>query len=304
MTAIDSWVDRDRLVVLDGALATELERHGADLSSALWSAALLRDDPALVARVHRDYLEAGADVIITASYQATVDGFRRLGLGAEEAERLLASAVTVARGARDAYAQQHPDRRPLVAASVGPYGAAQADGSEYRGDYSLDVTALRAFHRARLRLLVEAGPDLLACETIPSVVEAEALGGLIEEVDLPAWVTFSARDGARISDGTPVAEAVRVVADHGPVAVGINCTPLEHIAPLVEQITAATELPVVVYPNSGEVWDAVGRRWTGRSARGSWDTWVRRWRDAGASLVGGCCRTTPDDIAEIAAAGT
>ncbi|QMW67602.1 homocysteine S-methyltransferase [Mumia sp. ZJ1417] len=300
-TLRDTWADRDRLVVLDGALATELERHGADLSSALWSASLLRDDPALIAQVHRDYLEAGADVIITASYQATVGGFGRLGLPADEAERLIRSAVTLARQTRDAYVQENPGRRPVVAASVGPYGAALADGSEYRGDYGLDVPALRDFHRERLHLLADAGPEVLACETIPSALEAAALADLLDDVDVPAWVTFSARDDTHLSDGTPVAEVVRLVADHGVAAVGINCTPLEHIAPLVDRIAAVTDLPIAVYPNSGEVWDAAARRWTGTTARGSWATWVGRWRDAGANLVGGCCRTTPADVAEIAA---
>ncbi|MGH1562495.1 homocysteine S-methyltransferase [Mumia sp. DW29H23] len=291
----------DDLVVVDGALATELERHGADITTALWSAALLRDDPDLIARVHRDYLDAGADVIITASYQATVEGFGRLGIPASEAERLIVSSVTLARDVRDTFVAEHPGRRPLVAASVGPYGAALADGSEYRGDYGLDVTALRAFHGDRLALLVDAGPDLLACETVPSAVEAQALAELLDDVDLPGWITFTGRDDRHISDGTPVAEVARRVADHRVAAIGINCTALEHIAPLVEDVAAVTDLPIVVYPNSGEVWDAEHRRWTGASARGSWATWVRRWRDAGAVLVGGCCRTTPDDVAEIAA---
>ncbi|KAA1423646.1 homocysteine S-methyltransferase [Mumia zhuanghuii] len=291
----------DDLVVVDGALATELERHGADITSALWSAALLRDDPGMIARVHRDYLDAGADVLITASYQATVGGFGRLGIPVADAERLITSSVTLARDVRDAFVAEHPGRRPLVAASVGPYGAALADGSEYRGDYGLDVAALRAFHADRMRLLVGAGPDLLACETVPSAVEARALAELLAGADVPGWITFTGRDDHHISDGTPVAEVARMVADHDVAAIGINCTPLEHVAPLVDDIAAVTDLPVVVYPNSGEVWDAEQRRWTGSSARGSWATWVRRWRDAGAVLVGGCCRTTPDDVAEIAA---
>lgn len=305
MTTINAWSGRDDLVVVDGALATELERHGADIASSLWSAALLRNDPRLIARVHRDYLDAGADVVITASYQATVDGFGRVGIEPDEARRLIASSVTLAQRTRDAYASEHPGRAPLVAASVGPYGAALADGSEYRGDYGLDVDELVAFHRDRLRLLADAGPDLLACETIPSAVEAQALLRLIddeaERSGTPAWITFTARDDAHLSDGTPVSEVARAVADHDVAALGINCTALDHIAPLVEQIAAVTNHPIVVYPNSGEVWDAEQRGWTGASARGTWGTWVRQWRDAGATLVGGCCRTTPDDIAEIAA---
>ncbi|WP_370618929.1 homocysteine S-methyltransferase [Mumia sp. Pv 4-285] len=309
-TAVDAWSNRDRFVVVDGALATELERHGADISSALWSATLLRDDPALIARVHRDYLDAGADVLITASYQATVEGFERAGIDPAEAEALIASSVTLAREVRDTFVTEQPDAfakgrsRPLVAASIGPYGAALADGSEYRGDYGVDVATLVAFHRDRLQLLADAGPDLLACETVPSVVEAEALATLVdaeqERTGTPAWITFTARDAHRLSDGTPVREAAKLAADHAFVAIGINCTALEHIAPLVEAIAATTVVPVVVYPNSGETWDAGSRGWTGSSARGSWARWVREWRDAGASLIGGCCRTTPADVAEIA----
>ena len=276
-------------VVLDGGLATELERLGHDLTDSLWSARLLRDSPEDIAAVHRAYFEAGADVAITASYQATYEGFAAAGIGAEETTRLLRLSVELARAARDAV---RPDG--LVAASVGPYAVVLADRSEYTGEYG-DVTAeqLAAVHRPRIAALLDAGPDLLALETIPSIREVAALVDLLAEFPgVEAWMTLCCRDGKRLSDGTPVEDAVRVAGAAPLAAVGVNCTAPEHIDALITRIHASTDLPVLVYPNNG---------WAGENVVFPADL-VAGWRDRGAAAIGGCCGTGPAAIAEIAAA--
>jgi homocysteine S-methyltransferase len=298
------------VLVLDGGLATQLEAQGNDLSDALWSARLLVEDPGQIVESHLAFYRAGARVATTASYQASFEGFARRGIGHEDAAGLLRLSVALAAEARARYRAERaaagaPDPGPLlVAASVGPYGAALADGSEYRGRYGLTVEQLQAWHRERLLILAQAGADLLACETIPELEEAQALVALLEETPGAAgWIAFSCADGGHLRSGVPVEEAVQAVAGSpAVVAVGVNCTAPEHVDELVGRIRAATAKPIVVYPNSGEAWDAVGRRWTGAPGPTVDAVTARRWIAAGASLVGGCCRVTPDQIAGLAVA--
>ncbi|WP_448623616.1 homocysteine S-methyltransferase [Geodermatophilus sp. URMC 64] len=286
-------------LVLDGGLATELERRGHDLGSALWSARLLHDDPAAIAAVHAAYAEAGAQVVTTASYQATFEGFARAGLDTGTTRRLLERSVVLAReGAPEAW----------VAGSVGPFGAMLADGSEYTGAYAdeLGVAALRRFHRPRMQVLAEAGADVLACETVPAAAEAEALLAEAVSLGVPVWLSLTTvvdGDGVvRTRRGEPAADVLAMAAGVGEaVAVGVNCTDPAGVLAAVEA-AAPSRKPVVVYPNSGEGWDAAGRRWTGAPAAAEDD--VPAWVAAGARLVGGCCRTGPDRIRDIAAALT
>ena len=296
-------------LVLDGGLATELERAGFDLDHPLWSARLLSERPRAIAAVHRSYLEAGADCITTASYQATTFGFRRAGATAAEAIGLLWRSVELALAARDAFwsggsGQPVGRLRPLVAASVGPYGAFRADGSEYTGAYGLALDGLLDFHRERMRLLLEAGPDLLACETIPSAAEARALALLLAELgNARAWVSFSCRDASRLCDGTPFVDAVSTVAAVPQVvAVGVNCTAPSHVEDLLRAAAAVTDKPLVAYPNSGETYDAEVKSWRGTSDPLDWGERARAWRGAGARLLGGCCRTGPDHVRAVRAA--
>jgi len=290
--------------VLDGGLATELAARGHDLSDALWSARLLADAPEAIEAVHLDYFEAGADVAITASYQASYEGFAARGLSIEDTDRLLQRSVALARSARDAYVARHPDsKRALrVAASVGPYGATLHDGSEYRGDYGLDENALADFHRPRIASLLAAAPDLLACETLPSLLEARAILRVLREHPAArAWVTFTCRDGSHTSAGDAIAECARFLdAEPQVVAMGVNCVDPALVTSLVRTIAAATKKPIVVYPNSGEVWNATARCWEGTATR--FTAYLVEWIGAGASWIGGCCRTTPADIRVVRAA--
>ncbi|MFI5722437.1 homocysteine S-methyltransferase [Streptomyces cyaneofuscatus] len=285
-------------VLLDGGLSNQLEAQGCDLSDALWSARLLADAPEQVEAAHLAYLRAGAQVLITASYQATFEGFGRHGIGPERTGALLARSVELARRAAGAARRADPEREIWVAASVGPYGAMLADGSEYRGRYGLTVSELERFHRPRVAALAEAGPDVLALETVPDMDEAEAVVRVAEETGLPLWLSYSVA-GGRTRAGQPLEEAFAVAAGReAVVAVGVNCCDPADAEEAVRVAVEVTGKPAVVYPNSGEGWDAEGRGWTGAS---TFDPGrVRAWTEAGARLVGGCCRVGPDRIKELA----
>ncbi|QOY21226.1 homocysteine S-methyltransferase [Xanthomonas citri] len=300
-------LQHDGYVVLDGALATELEQRGCDLNDALWSARVLMEQPELIYQVHRDYFAAGAQCAITASYQATPLGFAACGLDVAQAQALIARSVALAVQARADHLTLHPHAAPLwVAGSVGPYGAYLADGSEYRGDYVLPIEQLMDFHRPRIAALAEAGVDLLACETLPSASEIVALRQLLQH-DFPqlhAWFSFTLRDAAHLSDGTPLAQVVPALdACAQVIAVGVNCIALDQATAALHSLSALTALPLVVYPNSGEHYDASDKRWhAGRGAALTLADQHAHWLAAGARLIGGCCRTAPRDIAALAAA--
>jgi homocysteine S-methyltransferase len=304
---IHDSLTRRPLLLLDGALASELERRGADLHDPLWSARVLIEAPELIQAVHREYFEAGADLAISASYQASFEGFARRGIDAAGAARLMRESVALACRARAefwAVAAHRAGRLwPLVAASVGPYGAVLADGSEYRGDYGLSEAELMDFHRPRLRVLAASGADLLACETIPSLREALALARLLAELPgIAAWISFACRDGEHTGEGQRLAECVAQLEPYAQVrAVGVNCTGPEHIEALVRAMRAQTAKPLLVYPNSGGRYDAVGKRWEGCGATAAFVDLARGWYAAGARLIGGCCRTGPQDIRALKA---
>ncbi|MCI2421257.1 homocysteine S-methyltransferase [Saccharopolyspora sp. K220] len=283
--------------ILDGGLATELEAHGHDLSDALWSARLLVDAPEEIVAAHAAFFRAGASVATTVSYQASFEGFAQRGVERAEAARLMRRSVELARLAGEV----EPGRHRWVAASIGPYGAMLADGSEYRGRYGLTKRELRAFHRPRLEALAEARPDVYALETVPDVDEAEALVDEVTALDLPAWLSFTI-SGVRTRAGQPLAEAFSLADTDAIMAVGVNCSAPEDVLTAIEIAREVVEKPIVVYPNSGEDWDAQRHAWTGRSRLSAEQ--ARSWRAAGAQLIGGCCRVGPADIAAVADALT
>ncbi|TMU90580.1 homocysteine S-methyltransferase [Streptomyces sp. DASNCL29] len=297
-TSLAAALERGPLV-LDGGLSNQLEAQGCDLSDELWSARLLADDPGQLEAAHTAYARAGARVLITGSYQATYEGFAHRGVGREEATALLRRSVELARTAAERTAGGERGAGPVwVAASVGPYGAMLADGSEYRGRYGLSVAELARFHRPRIEALAAAGPDALALETVPDADEAAAMLSAAEGCGVPVWLSYSIA-GETTRAGQPLRDAFALAAGVDQViAVGVNCCEPGDADRAVEIAAEITGKPVVVYPNSGEEWDATARSWRGRA---TFDPGrVKAWRDAGARLIGGCCRVGPERIAELA----
>lgn len=305
MNPIETILENQSPAILDGAMATELERRGCDLKDALWSARILLEQPGLIRDVHLDYFDAGADFAITASYQATVEGFAKRGLNREQSLNLIKRSVQLAQEARDEFWSNEENRtnriRPFVAGSIGPYGAYLADGSEYSGDYDLTEDKLIAFHRPRAEVLIASGADLLACETLPCLIEARAIIRLLAEFpNTWAWFCFSAIDGEHISSGELVADCASFL-DKEPqaAAIGINCTSPLHISSLIREIKKNTSKPIIVYPNSGEHFSAVTKTWHGESSCNQFGLQSKEWYENGATVIGGCCRTTPGHIEEV-----
>lgn len=294
-----------RCAVLDGSMGAALERKGFDLDSRLWTARALIDAPELVKAVHREYFQAGADCGISDSYQASIPGFMAQGQSAGEARKWLASAITLLREAREEWWQQEGEKSgrpyPIAAGSVGPYGAFLADGSEYTGNYFVPEGELRRFHRERMEILWEAGADCLAIETIPSLEEALLMAGLAEELKASAWVSFSCADGSRTSRGEPLSQCARALDGIDAVtAVGVNCTHPKYISRCIRELKKGTKKPIIVYPNSGDVYDPGTKSWKRMGVVPSFREYAARWKREGASMIGGCCETLPEHVRQIA----
>lgn len=316
-------------LVLDGAFGTELERHGCDIHDKLWSSKMLIENPDIIKKVHISYLAAGADIIESSGYQATVAGFKSQGFGTEEAIDLVKLSVRLAVQARNEFleakangaltlrgitlGEETPEGvkyfsegalpKPLVAASVGPYGAFLTDGSEYRGDYGVQTEYLEVFHIPRLALFCEENPDIIACETIPSYDEAIAVARALSDPfttkGIPAWISFSCKDEHHISSGETIIKCAEMIDKVRPVTgIGINCTAPEYVESLIKDIRSVTDKPIAVYPNLGETYDEITKTWSGGQM--SFIEYVDIWRKAGANVIGGCCRTNPDVIGEVA----
>lgn len=306
MNPINNILNDFNLIILDGALATELENRGCDINDSLWSAKILAENPEIIEKVHYDYFMSGADCAITSSYQATIDGFMQKGFTETEAISLIKRSVRIAKKARDDFWNDSENRKnrpmPLVAGSVGPYGAYLADGSEYRGDYNISEEELINFHRPRIKILVDEGVDILACETIPNLLEAKAITKLLKEFpNVYCWISFSGKNDLEISDGTLISDCAKYLDSCEQVAaIGINCTAPAYVNSLIEEIKTNSKKPIIVYPNSGEEYDANSKTWHGDSSSCSYGCNAKNWFDKGAKLIGGCCRTTPEDIKSIA----
>jgi homocysteine S-methyltransferase len=291
----------DGIRVLDGGLASELEYQGARIDGPLWSAHVLEDAPDKIIAVHRAYIEAGAQCISTASYQVSRMGYAEIGLPPERADDALLRSVELARTASAAF----PDRRIRIAASLGPYGAALHNGAEYHGNYDCTHAEMVGFHRQRIAVLAgapaAAAPDLLAFETLPSLDEALAIGeAMAPWPHLSAWFSFTCRDAQHVAHGERLADCARAVAAFPhTVAIGVNCTQPLLLPALIAELRAASDKPVIVYPNSGEGWDAAARCWTGSSDPASYGAMAADWFAAGAQIVGGCCRTRPAHIRQV-----
>ncbi len=290
-------------VILDGGLATELEAQGHDLNHPLWSAKLLLENPKAIVDAHLAYLNAGAECVISASYQASVEGFTSLGLNNLQAEQAIADSVALARQAVNQYQENHPNNKaPIVAASVGPYGAYLADGSEYHGNYQCTEAELYDFHKQRLKLLTSTSAELLACETIPSLLEANVLSNLLSELNKPFWLSFSCQNGEQINDGHLIKDAVNAIKGNpNLVAIGVNCTSPVYIEELIGNIKEQCDIPILVYPNSGEEYNPQTKTWHGTTNPDDCALAAKKWLQKGAHIIGGCCRMGPDHIKAIKA---
>ena len=296
-------LEQKKHMIIDGALASELQRRGCDLNDSLWSAKVLIEQPELIQQVHYDYFKAGADCAITASYQATPMGFAQKGIELEESIKLIKTSVKLAQQAKMQYLNDiKQDKALLIAGSVGPYGAYLANGSEYTGDYQLSESEFIAFHKDRVTALIDAGVDILACETMPSFSEIKALAKLIQQFPMVnCWFSLTLKDQQHISDGTPLTEVIEYLNSiEQIVSVGINCIALEKVTPALEVLSKLTSKPLIVYPNSGEQYDPTTKQWHKNhhhncTFANQLDTWIK----LGAKLIGGCCQTTPEDIVEI-----
>lgn len=295
-----SQLDLRTLRVLDGGMASELERRGCDISGPLWSAHVLDTSSRIIVEVHLDYLRAGADCISTVSYQVSASGYAELGRPATDAAAALRESVVIAEAARDQFGREN-GRPVFIAASLGPYGAALHNGAEFHGRYEIGFDDLVAFHAERLAVIGGTNADIVALETVPSLEEARAIAAaLIEFPGISAWVSFTCKDSAHVAHGERLAECIALLnAVPEIVAIGINCTAPNLIAALIAEAKTATAKPILVYPNSGELWDAKNRLWYGSSNVSEFAELARTWYIAGAHAVGGCCRTTPAHIRAV-----
>ncbi len=289
-------------LLLDGGLSNELEKQGCNLNQQLWSANLLASNPEAIVLAHLAFLKAGARCLITSSYQATISGFMALGYDLPTAKALILKSVELAEEASQRFLLLQPDQaKPVIAASIGPYGAYLANGSEYIGNYGISDQELTDFHEPRINLLDRSKADIFACETIPSYQEAKVLASILKTKSKTAWISFSCKDGKHICDGTPIAECAALLAGHPTIfAIGVNCTSPQHISELIRCIkTTSGAKKIVVYPNSGAVYHVETKTWTGLSESFSCETMIKEWLDLGADIIGGCCGVGPAQIKEM-----
>lgn len=302
---IQPFLENQKCFILDGALASEMERRGANLNDPMWSTKMLFESPELVRQISYDYYMAGADVSVSSTYQATFEGFQKKGLDEKEAIEIFQKSIELVKEARDDFWAKSENQigraKPLVAASIGPYGAYLADGSEYSGNYNLSVEELMDFHRKRMKTLIECEPDLIAFETIPNQNEVIALVNLISEFPkMTAWLSLSTKGTSLLADSTPFEEAIEIGNQSDQIiAIGVNCLPPENVLPLLKTAKGITSKPLLAYPNSGEKWDAKNHCWLPDAEKGDFGKLALDWYKAGARLIGGCCRTSMADIRKI-----
>ena len=304
MNLFKEILQKQNVIILDGALGTEIQKRGFDVNDSLWSAKFLSKNPAVIKEIHTDYLNAGADIIISASYQASFEGFMKKGFSKEESKKLIELSISLAKDARDEFWKNLTDKtnkiKPLVAASIGPYGAFLADGSEYSGNYQISDEELFAFHQQRLETILHVKPDIIACETIPSFNEAKILSKLLEAYDIPSWISFSAKDEKHINSGESIEACIEYLETQKHIyALGINCTAPKFISSLVQKIKKLSSKPIVIYPNGGSKYNPITKIWEKSVDNSDFAKMALLWKNAGASIIGGCCETGPKEIQEL-----
>ncbi|MBU0923330.1 homocysteine S-methyltransferase [bacterium] len=303
MNIIEKILQKQKVFILDGALGTQIQRNGHDVNDSLWSAKFLNEDTSVIKEVHKQYLEAGADCIITSSYQASIEGFLKKGFSQEKAIELIKLSINIAKEARDEFWEAFENKqsrvKPLVAASIGPYGAYLADGSEYTGDYKISDEELKSFHKKRLEIILETNPDILACETIPSFKEAKIICDLLKYYpNTSSWITFSAKDENYTNAGDDIKVCMTYFNKHEHIsALGINCTAPQYIPMLIENIKSVSSKPIIAYPNGGSKYNPITKVWEkGELSPPEYAKLSHLWYTKGAKIIGGCCETTPNEI--------
>ena len=289
-------------MLLDGGLSNELEKQGCNLNQKLWSAKMLETTPEAIIKVHLSYLNAGAQCIITSSYQASIPGFMSIGYDRASAETYILKSIQLAEAAINRFMTSGVNRsKPFIAASIGPYGAFLADGSEYHGNYGISDEKLRAFHLSRIRILDCSNADFFACETIPSFQEAKVLAEILKETEKSAWISFSCRDEHHLNDGTNIEECAAFLAKHPNIfAIGVNCTAPKYISGLIKSLKERSgKKKIVVYPNSGEAYNAESKTWVGLADPNLFAAMAKEWLELGSDILGGCCRIGPEHIKSI-----
>ncbi len=301
MHSFQEALQTEKFLILDGAVATELEKKGANLNDSLWSAKILLEQPELIKETYLEYLEAGADIICTATYQATFEGFRNKGIEKKKAIALFKLSVELAQEARAIHQDKSQNNNQFIAASIGPYGAYLADGSEYTGDYPIRKKELIAFHQERLELMIELGVDLLLFETIPNMEETIGLVELLSDLPaIPVLFSFSCKDAEHIRDGSPLSEAGAIAASSPQiVAVGVNCIQPSLVSPAISNLNKTLNKPLLAYPNNGDLWDAANKCWIDGEKEAQTTCLWENWVENGVKILGGCCRTTPVDISHL-----
>jgi len=289
-------------LILDGGLSNVLESFGCDLNQELWSAKMLIDQPELIKRAHLAYLEAGAQCITSSSYQATLSGFERIGLNRSDATKMMIKSIELADEARSVFIKKNNQSESIfLAASIGPYGAFLADGSEYRGDYRISDIELREFHAEKIRILESTNVDFLAFETIPSLQEIQILSELISQSKKQCWISFSCRDSEFLNDGSKIIDALKIcTSTNNLFALGVNCTAPKYISSIIKKIRPLVQdKKIIIYPNSGEIYLPESKSWKGISDPDIFQKMASEWLDLGVDIIGGCCRIGPDHITKL-----
>jgi homocysteine S-methyltransferase len=284
------------ILFIDGGLSTELEALGENLNDALWSARILLENPDAIYRTHKNYFDAGANVATTSTYQASLEGFQKRGLSVDQSKELIRLGIELADRARGDFLKENPGGKAFVAASIGPFGAFLADGSEYRGNYAARVQKIRNFHSSRIEIIQEVADkfDFWAVETLPSLEEALIVADILGEDPHPAWFSFTLSDQQHIAEGTSLAEVARVLDENVAVsAIGVNCCHPAWVESALETISQNTSKPLLAYPNGGGEYDPSSKTWVSpREMELDGISWIA----AGAKLVGGCCQTSAESL--------
>lgn len=265
-------------------MGTELEHRGADTNTPIWSAMVLIERPQLVEQIHREYLDAGAEVIITNTFRTHRRNLEKIGMG-DEAARLTTLAVAIAQAAVRA-----SGKRAFVAGSIAPLEDSYSNEAALRRQVYLEAHAEMAHN------LAMAGVDLLIAETMGNIREAEAAAEAAATTKLPFGVSFICKLDGHLFSGEALADAARAVEAHGPAFLGINCTAAPSLHTALAELRRATRLPISVYANPSTTEDYVHWDETAAEQPAIYARYAQEWLAAGANLVGGCCGTTPAHI--------